>query len=220
MTVTKRVVCLANSRKLGDRCIAGKELPPVNRGLWIRPVSSRRNQSVAWRERRYADGTEPRVLDILELPLRSPLPTEHQQENWLLEPAQVWTRVDRLTWKELPRLEDWVCPLFGRNLPRDRVPVDAVDALRESLRLIWVPQVTLTVGPHFGRRKVRGHFTFFGADFDLGVTDAVFEEHYLNLPDGQYPLGSAYLTISLGEPWEGACYKLIAAIMLRSGGVL
>lgn len=220
MTATKRVVCLANSRKLGDRCIAGKELPPVGRGLWVRPVSSRPNQSVAWRERRYADGTEPRVLDILELPVGSPVPKGHQQENWLLDTSRTWKKIGRLTWNELSRLEDQVGPLFGRSLPSDRLPLGAVEALRESLRLIRVPQVTLSVGPHFGKRRLRGHFRFFGTDFDLGVTDPVFEQYYLTLPDGEYPLWGAYLTISLGEPWEGACYKLIAAIMLRSGGVL
>jgi hypothetical protein len=40
----KRLVCLANSRKSGGRCIAGRELLTGNLGEWIRPVSDRKNE--------------------------------------------------------------------------------------------------------------------------------------------------------------------------------
>ena len=43
----KRIVCLANSRKLGGRCIAGKELLADGvSGSWIRPVSHREFEEV------------------------------------------------------------------------------------------------------------------------------------------------------------------------------
>ncbi|MGH7707024.1 MAG: dual OB domain-containing protein, partial [Vulcanimicrobiaceae bacterium] len=35
----KRIVCLANSRKLQGRCVAGRELQKNGPGAWIRPVS-------------------------------------------------------------------------------------------------------------------------------------------------------------------------------------
>jgi len=41
MSITKRIVCLANSRKMRGRCIAGRELLPDNVGPWVRPVSDR-----------------------------------------------------------------------------------------------------------------------------------------------------------------------------------
>ena len=41
----KRIVCLANSRKRGGRCVAGKELLADGRaGGWIRPVSAARKR--------------------------------------------------------------------------------------------------------------------------------------------------------------------------------
>jgi len=43
-----QMVCLANSRKLNGRCIAGKELEAGNAvRSWIRPVSKRENQAVS-----------------------------------------------------------------------------------------------------------------------------------------------------------------------------
>ena len=47
----------------------------------------------------------------------------------------------------------------------------------------------------------------------MWVTDPGYERTYLAKLDGAYEIGECYLTVSLGEPYEGACYKLIAAII-------
>jgi hypothetical protein len=49
--VTKRIICLANSRKLSGRCLAGREFVDGCAGDWIRPVSSREHEEVSERER-------------------------------------------------------------------------------------------------------------------------------------------------------------------------
>ena len=84
---TKRIVCLANSRKLHGRCIAGREFTLDNTpGAWIRPVSNRRHQEVSEYERQYSDGSDPQLLDIVDIPLLQHCPEEYQRENWLLDP--------------------------------------------------------------------------------------------------------------------------------------
>ncbi len=52
-TTTKRIVCLANSRKLQGRCIAGRELVSGKPAAWIRPVSDREHEEVSEYERQY-----------------------------------------------------------------------------------------------------------------------------------------------------------------------
>ena len=76
----KRIVCLANSRMSGGRCIAGKELDPGGRiGRWVRPVSGWSMGGLAEKERQYEDGSEPQVLDVVELAVEGPKPEKHQR---------------------------------------------------------------------------------------------------------------------------------------------
>jgi hypothetical protein len=83
--------------------------------------------------------------------------------------------------------------------------------------------MTLSVfkpGEAFGnsKRRVQGRFKHAGADYHLWVTDPIYERAYLAKQDDDYEIGESFLTVSLGEPHNGYCYKLIAAIMERVGG--
>lgn len=74
----KRLVCLANSHKHNARCIAGRELLAESIGEWIRPISDREGEEVSVSERQYADGSEPRVLDVIDVSLIGPRARLHQ----------------------------------------------------------------------------------------------------------------------------------------------
>jgi hypothetical protein len=224
MSLVKRFVCLANSRKLSGRCIAGKELVENNVGGWLRPVSSRQNEEVSEHERQYEDGSDPRVLDIIDIPLLEPKPASYQQENWLLDPDYYWTKAGKANWSNLKRLVDPVEPLWtngnstyhGRN---DRIEVVAASALTSSLRLIHVGSLTISVfapGAAFGnsKRRVQGWFNHNGSEYRLWVTDPIYERAFLAKQDGIHKLAECFVTLSIGEPAnDGCCYKLIAAIV-------
>ena len=223
----KRIVCLANSRKLYGRCVAGREWVDGRAGLWIRPVSEREGGEVSEYERQYEDGGDPRVLDVMDVPMLEPRPDGYQAENWLLDSTRYWAKAGRLSWFDLPALADPVGPLWidgigtyhGRN---DKVPLESAGSLDSSLRLIRVDRVRLQVfspGEAFGnpKRRVQGRFRHAGTEYALWVTDPHYERTYLAKLDGAYPLGECWLTISLGEPYQGACYKLIAAIIADDG---
>jgi len=70
----------------------------------------------------------------------------------------------------------------------------------------------LIEGAEFGnpRRKVRGEFTLNDVNYRLAITDPTVESEYA---DGTHDIGSAILCISLGEPYEGYAYKLIAGVI-------
>jgi hypothetical protein len=85
MAEIKRILCLANSRKLSGRCIAGREIRPGGFGPWIRPVSARPLEEVSEHERQYKDGSDPRVLDVIDVPMLERCPRTYQSETWRLQ---------------------------------------------------------------------------------------------------------------------------------------
>lgn len=228
MPEVKRIVCLANSRKLSGRCIAGKEFINNEPGDWIRPVSGNEHGEVSEDERRYDDGSYPKVLDIIEIPLIEPRPIDFQQENWLLDPQSYWVKVGQIIWKDLVKFCDPVQPLWiddehTFNGLNDTIPLSQVGTVQNSLRLLHVDSLNICVfkpGEAFGnsKRRVQGRFSYTGNDYHLWVTDPIYEQKFLSQPDGDYNLGESLLTISLGEPYNGSCYKLIAAIIERERG--
>jgi hypothetical protein len=195
---------------------------------WLRPVSAREHEEVSEYERQYPDGSDPRVLDIVDVPLLEARPKGYQQENWLLDATQYWERVGRAEWTDLARLLDPVEPLWinGHHTfhgLHDKIPLSATGGIQSSLRLLQVEKLTLSVfkpGEAFGnpKRRVQGRFRHGANEYRLWVTDPGYELAYLAKPDGEYELGESFLTVSLGEPHNDACYKLIAAIIERTGG--
>lgn len=226
MAITKRIVCLANSRKLQGRCIAGREIVGGEPAAWIRPVSDRLHEEVSEYERQYQDGSDPRVLDIVDLPLCEPRPKGYQQENWLLDPNEYWVHVGRFSWAELGQLVDdsgtlWLNGYHTYNGQNDQIPLDQAATLESSLKLVRVDTMQLSVfspGEAFGnpKRRVQARFRFARNSYALWVTDPIIERAYLSREDGDYPLGDSYLTISLGEPYKDYCYKLVAAVIQQA----
>ena len=222
---TKRIVCLANSRKLQGRCVAGRELVAGRPSAWIRPVSSRQHQEVSEYERQYQDGSDPKLLDVLDVPLLEHQPSDFQQENWLLDPKYYWGRVGTYAWADLDQFSDaagslWQNGSHTLNGVNDQIPLQEAHVETSSLKLIHVDALRLCVfapGEAFGnaKRRVQAGFHFGGSDYSLWVTDPNIERHYLAGEDGQFEVGECYLTISLGEPYREHCYKLVAAVLER-----
>ncbi len=226
MTVdVKRIVCLANSRKYNGRCIAGKEVISDGRlGGWIRPVSARETGEVAPNECGYQDGSSPRVLDIIDVPVTEAQPGGYQQENWLLAPNLNWKKVGRFNASELTHFIDTEESLwpdgysssYGEN---DRVPSMLANSLRDSLRLIRVERLEISPESVYAnnRRRLRGRFRHADQDYSLVITDTFYENEFFSEPPPSDYTDERLLTVSLGEPFESYgytySYKLIAAVI-------
>lgn len=220
MATTKQIVCLANSRKLNGRCVAGKEIVNKAPAGWIRPVSDREHEEVSEEERRYEDGRDPVVGDFIEMALLDPRPKRYQQENWLLDPDYYWKKIGHADWNELLDSPGplWINGQHTSNGMNDQIPLALARGLTTSLRLVRVDDLAISVfrpGEAFGnlKRRVQAQFSHSGDPYHLWVTDAVYERRYLASPDGAHQIGEAILTASLGEPYNNACYKLVAAII-------
>ena len=231
----KRIVCLANSRKEKERCIAGKELLAESRpGGWVRPVSDRPSEAVNAYERQYKDRSEPRVLDVIDVPVLEARPNAYQSENWLLDPHPFrppvyWGRVSRVTLDDVPQFADpaealWINGHSSDNGLNNRIPLYLANTLNSSLRLIQVDRLELSTSSARHKRKVeevapyrvQGRFGYDGEEYLLSVTDPIFEQACGERPNSSYALDGCFLTISLGGAHKNFAYKLIAAIITNS----
>jgi hypothetical protein len=146
-----RIVCLANSRKTSGRCIAGKEITSGAIGQWIRPVSDRPTGELSEAERRFQDGTDPKLLDVLDILMIEPRSHGYQTENHVIDPEVYWTLVRRATSAELAAAVDVVRgPLWDNqsssyNGEHDRVEEAAAVRHGNSLKLVNVDDLTISV---------------------------------------------------------------------------
>jgi len=221
----KTIMCLANSRKISGRCIAGREFTDEQIGDWVRPVSARENAELSEEERRFENGRDPRVLDIIQIPMIEPKPHSFQIENHLIDAGYYWSLKGIATWQQaLTAVDRTEGPLWSNNSRsynglNDRVAEYETSLTDGSLRLIEVQNLEIEValeGEDFGngKRKVRGKFSFSGINYCLAITDPPIERKFLQGQNGVFPIGHALLCISLGEPYHGYAYKLIAAVIL------
>ena len=210
------------------RCIAGKQWKAGKAaGSWIRPVSQRDTQEVSEYERQYEDGSDPRVLDIVDVPMLEPKSGAYQTENWLLDPERYWKKIGVYSSVDLPALVDPVEPLWVDGYKtyhgfNDKVPVEASGKITSSLRLISVNEIELAVfspSEAFGnsKRRVQGKFLHAGQKYAFWITDPVCEKRFLAQQNGTYRYGDCHLTVSLGEPYKDNISKLIAAIIGLDG---
>jgi len=107
--------------------------------------------------------------------------------------------------------------MFGDTA--DRVPEGT--RARASLALIRTQELEwVVVGGE--SRKTRVRFVVSGCTYELGLTDDYLERKLHHLGPGTYameacglfsPDQEVLLTVSLGEPFHGYCYKLVAAVI-------
>ena len=227
MSSIKRIVCLANSRKLGGRCVAGKVIADHQISGWLRPVSALPTGELSSRQCQYENGDDPQPLDVIDVPLACPVPHAFQTENWEVASNERWVKIGRLKWQCLRKGADsprslWINNSSTRHGCHDRVTSQDAGSLDCSLYLIPVPRLSLTVispSVDFGdpERRVQAAFRYRGTNYALWVTDPIVEAQLIK-PKGpnKEDIGECYLTISLGEEFLGFHYKLVAAIIRTS----
>ena len=221
MKYGKTIVCFANSRKTSGRCIAGKEWHNGTPGEWVRPVSTRSTHEISEEERRYEDGRDTQLLDIVLVPCESHQPLPHQRENHVIDPGYYWAPQGALAWKDIFGWLDQPDTLWGIGESsyaglNNRVAIGREDG--SSLYLISVAYLRLLVGrkaPEYpdSKRAVRGEFSYQGSMYRMDVTDPTIERKYLGQADGYYDIVKPVLCVSLGDSYQGYFYKLVAGIM-------
>jgi hypothetical protein len=219
VTYSKRFVILANSRKSSGRCVAGIELTGQSLGPWVRPVSERASEELAIEERRYQNGRDVSLLDVVEVQFKAPRPHACQVENHVIDDGYYWVpagtfEASRLLPVAVNRGPLWVDGYSSYSGENDRVPLPQADQLPSSLLLAAPTKASMLVAPGLKKRQVRMRFSLPPTQYCLTVTDPKLEAEYLSKPDGEYPFsGPVLVCVSLGEPFDGYRYKLAAAVL-------
>lgn len=226
--VTKRLICLANARKRGGRCVAGRELlADGSVGPWIRLVTNRNSHALWAFEYQYADDCEAAVLDIVDVGVLLPLPTGYQTENWLMDDRFKWVKAGTYPLPDLSKLACrrdslWINGDQSRDSENNKMEISQMNQqdVSDSLRLVRAENLTLRVLEQRlqngrSRRRVQARFVHARDSYGLWVTDPKCEYKYRRMDLGEYPLGPCWVTVSLSEPfnWGTACYKLATAII-------
>ena len=218
------IICLAISRKRGGRCLAGAR---KDGGGWVRPVAQEGDGALHPRHCCLPDGSEPRVGEVLSVSLVAPAPKPHQSENWLIAGGwrTLWQPPRRAVPRGVAALEASLAPgpaLLGSILGSHDETAFSADPAQASLALVQPDDLRWRVFTAAGSKsKVQVVFRLSDARYDLALTDLVWEERLRALPPGWYGASSVglgagdrvLLTVSLGEPWNGRCHKLVAAIV-------
>ena len=215
------IVILAKSRKYGGYCIAGKIINGENPGRWVRPVSNHEHGEITFKHIQYADGNNADLLDIVSIPILRATPRGYQSENVLIDETKRWVKVGGLKSEKLDSLGEKLPSLWinryrssmGRN---DRIPCDRAEKeIRTSLCLVKANDFNIIVQDEYNKKKVRAEFVYNKIKYKLVVTDHAIERYYKKKEFGTYSYAkkTIYLCISMGETFEGFCYKLVAAVL-------
>jgi hypothetical protein len=214
---TVDLICLANSYKLDHRCVAGLRTDGIG---WIRPVTEREHGELEYRQYRLPDRTEPRVLDVIRVGLSNPHPLPHQPENWRID-GSAWDLIERPAGGERARIvvgSVSESPLLfgnsGKSVSHARF--EQLPA-KESLVLIEPSDIAWQ-----SLDKARVMFSIEDFYYNLPLTDPAYVGPLKRLASGSHrsaDLGipenrKILFTISLGEPLDGICYKLVAAVIV------
>lgn len=200
------IICLANSFKGRSRCIAGIDLETTE---WVRPYSTGHEGAIG--RQRFINGTEPELLDILDIPL-GPNAEDLgcQPENRRLLSGK-WKKIGEITEDEaMQYTENTDCLLH--NIDK-RVPYDYFKGISESewksLQLIHVKNASFSMNPW---NHLECNFRYSGEWYSLKTTCP--EADALEGSRGNY-----LLTISMTGPYKRkaseklACWKLIAGVI-------
>lgn len=219
-----RIVCLANSYKHENRCVAGISLITKR---WVRLIGQTVPGCLTQAETCFEDGREAAILDVFEVELDQPCASNCHPEDVHVT-GERWRLVRRFERTQDSRfLADYVnkAPAVLQGYS-DRIYARKIEGapVDKSLELICPSDLWWWIRIESGKRKNRALFrvgTASRTHYELAVTDPSWLEKMRALSPGIYPHAQfiaanskkTFLTVSLSEPFEGFHYKLVAGVV-------
>lgn len=202
--MSERIVILANSRKHSGRCVAGKTYD----GSWIRLVKNSENCIPTFEALNY---TMLKILDISAINNKASREFNYHTENSTYSTVR---NVGYFNRAELDDILDEPLDIFGSG---KRITTTEAQRLNNSLLFLKVKDFQIYVKDcgQYGQ-KLRCQFSYRNNFYtDIAVTDSATESR---LASKVYPFEEdykeAYITVSLGEVFDGYAYKLVSGIII------
>jgi hypothetical protein len=198
-----KIICLANSKKFNERCVAGIEVGESSAGYkiifsnskpkWLRPVSkTEHGEFPAMIAQNIA------LLDVVEFNLVAHCPSGYQTENvYFAENSVKKVSSVKLASTNLDKLTCNTNTLFGNK--------------GKALVFIKVHRYNVFIKPE--NNQLRMNFDHNSVEYDLPVTDIKFETIYRNNNRILDRIRHLYLTISLAVVHNHWHSKLIAGVI-------
>jgi hypothetical protein len=212
------LLCLANSKKTGGRCLAGIEVTIDGDRIhyhmigkkpkWLRPISFGNHGEI-----NNIFSEHVKLLDVITINMIEPCPQRAQTENVFFkqEKVQVNCCIEPIS-ENLDVLCSNETPIFRNTL--NYVPNRELNVLNHSLIFIKVDNFSYYETKSItGAQQFRATFTHQSINYDFPITDLQFINTGIENVAREQEI-QAYLTLSLGEIFRGNCYKLIAGVII------
>lgn len=202
--MNKTIVVFANSVKHHEHCVAGKDILTKE---WIRPVGDKNGCELKDEQVRYNNpygSYLAKPLQKMKIEFTAHAPLIHQPENYVVSDKN-WIQNYNIRRDEIENYLDNPDNLWLDGISyNDRVNYSLIQSKRiiitQSLYLIKVYDIQID------KQNRRATFTYNGVKYKLAITDP--DIRFVEIGQEFY-----YLVISLGENYQGNCYKLVAAIL-------
>jgi hypothetical protein len=214
------MLCLANSIKYGERCLAGIRL---DTGGWIRPVSDAEGSALVESQYTTAGDHIPSPLDTIEIKVKQQRPKYNQPENWVIADDDWRLITTELNKKQLLAINTAIQKQGDIIFNSDKFVSKhklRESQIRRSLTLLSPDSPRFYSKRKRDRSKPYTKFEFDNTQYNFSITDhswreAVREEGDTALPstDDIEDDKEILYTVSLAQSNdEGACYKLVAGV--------
>jgi hypothetical protein len=212
-------ICLANSKKYGERCIAGievnldenagyKTILKTYKPKWIRPVTTEEFGQVPSNLVQHL-----KLLDLIEIEIINEQPKGYQSENVLFDKKSIKVLKNLTLNKDcLDNLcDNYPDTLFGNR--GKALPSDKIDNFDYSLKLVKVENPEFYYSSEHNFNQLRVKFLYFTNEYDLSVTDVNFATAFQEDNEMLIFSNHFYFVISLSIEFNSFYYKLVAGII-------
>lgn len=220
MSKSKFFLCLANSYKHDNRCLAGVLVKHNYNGgydiiqddwghpIWFRPINRWMDAGAIPNDE--AEGFD--FFDVIEVTDPEPCPDGAQQENHYYSSLSYdgHMEMDKALLNLLSRTNRKV--LFGNAY--NAVSHDYYERLEYSILMIHASAVHCYLKPRVDKQpQPRMEFTFNGNEYDFPITDPDFRHLLEDDEDAANAASEYYLTLSLGAICDDKHFKLVAGVI-------